>query len=71
MDQDKAEVNKSKKKWENKAKYLPILTNQVWSILYLSRSLSRKPFFLQDQNWRRQDLPILATWISNQNKGIA
>ena len=45
MDQDKAEVNKSKKKRENKAKYLPILTNQVWSILYLSRSLSRKPFF--------------------------
>ena len=33
MDQDKVEVNKSKKKWENKAKYLPILNNQVWSIL--------------------------------------
>ena len=45
IDQDKAEVNKSKKKQENKAKYLPILTNQVGSILYLSRSLSRKPFF--------------------------
>ena len=44
MDQDKVEVNKSEKKRENKAKYLPILTNQVWSILYLSRSLSRKPF---------------------------
>ena len=41
----KLRSTKVKKKRENKAKYLPILTNQVWSILYLSRSLSRKPSF--------------------------
>ena len=62
MDQDKAEVNKSKKKRENKAKYLPTKCGQY--CIYHEKK-TKKTFFLQDQNWRRQDIPILATWISN------